>query len=70
MKYVHNTACLAAIISLVIISCNDNKSSKQVTEDSGNMKFNPADKQKTTSTYDPNLTATDTMYKNMDSIPK
>ena len=71
MKCINKSACLAAVISLCIISCNDDsKSSKEVTTDSGDMKFNPAGEQKTTSTYDPNLVATDTMYKNEDTVPK
>ena len=70
MNYINKLAWLATIMSLFIISCNDSKSSKEVTTDSGGMKFNPAGQQKTTSTYDPTLMATDTMYKNVDSVPK
>ncbi len=70
MKCIIKSAFLSAFISLFIISCDDSKSSKEVTTDSGEMKFNPAGQQKTTSTYDPTFMATDTMYKNMDSVPK
>ncbi|MCW3091279.1 MAG: hypothetical protein JWP81_2348 [Ferruginibacter sp.] len=61
------------VLSLTIIiftSCNDTNSSKTLSKDTSEKKFDPAGEQKHGDTYDPKQTATDTMYKNRDSIPK
>jgi hypothetical protein len=70
MKYFGRLVCLSAIVSMGFISCNNSGSSKQLSKDSSEKKFDPAGEQKHGDTYDPKVTATDTMYKNRDSIPK
>ncbi|MBC7886301.1 MAG: hypothetical protein H7Z13_00320 [Ferruginibacter sp.] len=70
MTYNTRSLFLSAVIASVFISCTNPESSKTVSGDSSENKFNPAGEQKTGSTYDPAKTATDTMYKNQDSVPK
>ena len=70
MKYVSKPLYFLAVITMVIISCNNTESSKPVSKDSSEKKYDPAGEQKNSSTYNPKETATDTMYKNKDSIPK
>ncbi|MEP7108148.1 MAG: hypothetical protein ABI760_09195 [Ferruginibacter sp.] len=70
MKFISRPLSLFAVIIMVFISCNDTESSKPVSADSTDNKVNPAGEQKNGSTYNPKQTATDTMYKGKDSIPK
>ena len=70
MKYINKALNLLPVITLIFISCNNTESSKTVSGDSSENKYNPAGEQKEGSTYNPKKTATDTMYKNQDSIPK
>ena len=70
MKYFSRSHYLLAVIVMVSISCNNTDSSEQVSKDTSEKKFNPAGEQKHTDTYDPKVVATDTMYKNKDSVPE
>ena len=72
MKKFCKQACLATLISMTFICCNDTSTdnAKQVSQDSGDKKYNPAGVQKDNNTYDQRRTATDSMYKNEDSINK
>lgn len=72
MKNTYKLAGLAILLSATFVCCNDTSTDneKQVSQDSADKKFNPAGYQKTTDTYDPKPAATDSMYKDKDSIPK
>lgn len=70
MKYFSRTHYLLAVAIMLFISCSNNNSSNQTSKDTADKKFNPAGEQKLTDTYDPKVVATDTIYKNKDSIPK
>ena len=70
MKYFSRPLYLLAVGMMVFISCSNKGSSTRSSKDTSEKKFDPAGEQKQSDTYDPKVTATDTMYKNKDSIPK
>ncbi|MEP7144098.1 MAG: hypothetical protein ABI707_14545 [Ferruginibacter sp.] len=70
MKYFSKLIYLSAMISVIFLSCNNTGTSKEISKDTSEKKFDPAGEQKHGDTYDPKVTATDTMYKNRDTIIK
>ena len=71
MKYFSRSYCLLAAAAIIFVSCGSDKGgAKEVSKDTSEKKFDPAGYQKHGDTYDPKVTATDTMYKNKDSVPR